>query len=84
MIVLLLSLELSSSFFEINIQDINPKEMLNVGNQKSSVLIVEIGCSQNIVTILIKSTNHSSSFSFRTNLYNREINIKKIIWLKFI
>lgn len=67
-IVILFSLELSSSFFEIIIQDINPKEILSVGNQKSNVLIVEIGWSQNIVPMLINSTNHSSPFSFRTNL----------------
>jgi hypothetical protein len=37
------SLEVSSSFLETIIQEVIPKEMLNVGNQKSRVLIVEIG-----------------------------------------
>ena len=41
--VMMFSLELSSSFFETIIHEIIPKEILNVGNQKSRVLIAEIG-----------------------------------------
>jgi len=41
--VIMFSLDLCSSFLETIIQEMIPKEILNVGNQKSSVLIVEIG-----------------------------------------
>ena len=41
--VVIFSLEFISSFFETIIHEIIPKEILNVGNQKSRFLIAEIG-----------------------------------------